>query len=81
MSATITLARAQSELAAWLDASTKLAAGQTVSLNGRSLTRADAGHVQSMINYWSRMEASLLSRQQSSRDRSRMDPGLAKFPS
>lgn len=80
MAATITLARAQSELALWLDASTALSKGQTFALNGRSLTRSDASEVRKMINYWSRQEATLLARQQgATRDRSRMNPGLAKF--
>lgn len=79
--ATITLARAQSELSAWLDASTALSTGQTVSMNGRTLTRSDVAEVQSMINYWSRMEAKLLGRAQGeTRDRMRGNPGLARFP-
>lgn len=78
--ATITLARAQSELALWLDASTALANGQSFSMNGRSLSRSDAEQVRKMINYWSRIEAQMLARQQvSGRDRSRSNPALAKF--
>lgn len=77
--ATLTLARAQSELAAWLDASTALSDGQSVSMNGRTLTRADAAEVRNMINYWSRMEAKFLARQHGDRDRMRGNPGLAKF--
>lgn len=80
MTATITLARAKSELNLWLDASSSLAAGQSFSLNGRTLTRSDAKEVRKMINYWSRTESELESRQHATRDRSRMNPGLAKFP-
>ncbi len=81
MNATLTLARAQSELAAWLDASTKLAAGLAVSINGRSITRADAKEVRAMINYWSKIEAGFLQAADASStaDRPRSGYAVAKF--
>ena len=81
MAATLTLARAQSELAAWLDASTKLAAGLAVSINGRSITRADAEEVRTMINFWSKIEAGFLQAADaaSGTDRTRGSHALARF--
>lgn len=80
MTATMTLERAQSELAAWLDASTKLARGLAVSVNGRSITHSNAKEVREMINYWSKIEAGFLQQADSSgSDRGRGSYALAKF--
>lgn len=81
MNATLTLARAQSELAAWLDASTKLAKGVAVSINGRSITRADAEEVRDMINFWSKIEAGFLQAadQAANTDRPRSGYAVARF--
>lgn len=57
---TITLASAQTQLAAWLAASEALAQGQSYSMGGRSLSMANATEVREMINYWSGVEARLL---------------------
>jgi len=48
----ITLAQAQAKLEAWLDAEEKIAAGQSYSIAGRSLTRADLKVVGERITYW-----------------------------
>lgn len=57
--ATITLAEAQAALAAWLEADIKVASGQSYSLDGRQLTRADANAITNKIDYWRRMVAEL----------------------
>ncbi|MEX3008996.1 DUF6148 family protein [Hoeflea sp. TYP-13] len=48
----ITLADAQAQLAVWLAASTAVASNQSYSINGRSMTRADAGEIREQIDYW-----------------------------
>lgn len=48
----ITLARARSQLNLWLDADAKTARGQSYSIDGRTLTRADAAAITAKINYW-----------------------------
>ena len=50
----ITLAQAEAKLATWLDAEEKLTLGQAVSLEGRSLTRADLAQVGQRVAYWDR---------------------------
>lgn len=50
----ITLAQAETQLAAWLDADAKVAQGQSYSIGGRSLTRADARVITEKIDYWQR---------------------------
>lgn len=50
--AAITLAQADAQLAAWLDASTKVAQGQSYSIGTRSLTRADAKEIREQITFW-----------------------------
>lgn len=78
--ATLTLSDAQAQVSAWTAASLALANGQTFSMNGRTLSRTDAAEVRKMLEYWTRIEATLEARQQgTARDRSRMNPGLAKF--
>ncbi len=52
----ITLQQAETNLATWLAASEKVAAGQSFSYSSgttnRQLTNADAGEIQSMITFW-----------------------------
>lgn len=48
----ITLTQAEAQLSTWLDASTKVAAGQQVSVNGKAITRADAKTIQENIVFW-----------------------------
>ncbi|MFA5387197.1 MAG: DUF6148 family protein [Candidatus Paceibacterota bacterium] len=55
----ITLAQAEAQLAAWLEASTKVAAGQAYSIGGRSLTRANANYIKDQIEFWNSMTKSL----------------------
>lgn len=50
----ITLAQAEAQLALYLDAEQKILAGQSVTLNGRSLSRADLDAVQRGINSWNK---------------------------
>ncbi|MFA6148656.1 MAG: DUF6148 family protein [bacterium] len=50
----ITLDQAQEQLSNWLTASTAVAKGQSYTIAGKTLTRADAGRIQSMIDYWDR---------------------------
>lgn len=49
-----TLAEAQAHLAAWLAADLALASGQTASVGGVTLTRADATSVAKSIAFWRR---------------------------
>ena len=55
----ITLAQAETQLAAWLEADTKVASGQAYSIGGRSLTRANAKEIRENITYWNGMVQSL----------------------
>lgn len=48
----ITLVQADAHLTAWLDADTAVATGQSYTINGRSLTRADAAEIRLNIDYW-----------------------------
>lgn len=48
----ITLAQAETQLAAWLAASSAVATGQSYSIAGRSLSRVDAGEIREQITYW-----------------------------
>jgi hypothetical protein len=48
----ITLAQAEEKLAKWMAADDALARSQSYTLDGRTLTRADAGEVQSRIVFW-----------------------------
>jgi len=48
----ITLAQAEAQLSAWLDASTAVAQGQSYTIGARSLTRADAKEIREQIDYW-----------------------------
>lgn len=48
----ITLADAEEQLAAWLAASKKVAGGQSYSIAGRSLSRADLQEINESIKFW-----------------------------
>jgi len=48
----ITLAQAKAKLATWLDAEDRVAAGQSYTISGRSLTRADLSQIRETIDYW-----------------------------
>jgi hypothetical protein len=48
----ITLAQAEAQLTAWLAASINVAAGQAVSMGGKSLTMVDSTKIQQQIDYW-----------------------------
>lgn len=78
-SMTINLASAQANLAAWTAASLALAEGQSYTLNGRSLSMANAAEVREMLNYWSGVEARLLNAAATGKNR-RVGVALARFP-
>lgn len=48
----IDLATAQEHLEAWLAADLAVSKRQSYSINGRSLTAADAGDIRGRIEYW-----------------------------
>lgn len=48
----ISLATAQAQLTLWVAASEAISKNQSYSINGRSLSRADAADVLKMIDYW-----------------------------
>ena len=48
----ITLAQAQAQLDAWLAASLAVSQGQSYSIAGRSLSRADAATIQENVKMW-----------------------------
>lgn len=49
---TITLAQAQAQLDAWMSASLAVANGQSYTINGRSLTRANSAEIRENIKFW-----------------------------
>ena len=50
----LTLAQAQTALDAWIAADIAVAKGQSYSMNGRSLTLANAKEIREQIQYWER---------------------------
>ena len=50
--AVVTKTIAETHLQAWLDADLAVSKGQSYSIGGRSLSRADAGLIADRINYW-----------------------------
>lgn len=48
----ITLVDAQTQLAAWLAASSAVAGNQSYAIGERSLTRADASEIRRQIEFW-----------------------------
>lgn len=73
---TIDLAEARRQIDAWLEASAALASGGAHAMGDRSLTRADAGEVQRMLDYWTRTERELL---RAARGAGVLDPARAVF--
>lgn len=77
---TLNLGTVRANLEAWIAADLALASGQSFSMNGRTLTRSDAGQVKERINYWSRLEARLeQDAANPGSDQSRSGFSLAKF--
>lgn len=66
----ITLAQAEAQLALWLEADASVASGQAFSIEGRSVTKADANAITSKIRFWETKVAQL-SRAASGRGRTR----------
>ena len=50
----ITLAQAETQLSNWLTASEKVAGGQSYSIAGRAMTRANAEEIRKQIIFWDR---------------------------
>lgn len=75
----ITLAEAQAQLAAWQEASLALAKGSSYTLDGRSLTLADAAQVLRMLDHWRRVEADLRRAAGPNPPRLSIDPARAVF--
>lgn len=48
----ITLAQAQAQLDSWIAADTAVATGQSYSIGGRTLSRANAKEIRENIEYW-----------------------------
>lgn len=48
----ITLTQAQSKLTLWMNADDAVTKGQSISVAGRSMTKADAGMIRENIEYW-----------------------------
>lgn len=48
----ITKEQAQAQLDAWLAASLAVARNQSYEIDGRKLTRADAGEIRKQIEFW-----------------------------
>lgn len=48
----ITLAQAQAKLALWMEADERVAAGQSYTIAGRSLSRVNATEIRDNIDYW-----------------------------
>jgi len=67
----VTLAQAQAQLTAWLNASTAVAEGQRVQIGDISLTRASTEQIIAMIKHWSGEVARLSSASGSSGPRVR----------
>ncbi len=51
----ITLAQAQAKLTLWMAADDAVANGQSYSIAGRTLTRANSAEIMKNINYWNGM--------------------------
>lgn len=55
----ITPAQAQAQLTLWIAADAAVATGQSYSIGGRSLSRADAAEIRKNITYWQNLVQSL----------------------
>lgn len=53
----LTLTQAQAALDAWIAANLAVAKGQSYTMNGRSLTLANAKEIREQIQYWERRVA------------------------
>lgn len=51
----VTLVTAEAQLASWIAADTACASGQSYSIAGRALTRANAAEIRNNITYWDNM--------------------------
>lgn len=57
----ITLAQAQARLAAWLEADAAVANGQSYTISGHTMTRANAREIRENIVFWDRQVKRLTS--------------------
>ncbi len=57
----ITLTQAEAQLAVWLAADSAVAGGQSYTINGRQLTRANAAEIRNNLDYWDAKVTSLAS--------------------
>ena len=48
----LTQAQAETNLTAWVDASEAVASNQSYTIGDRTLTRANAQHIMSMVKFW-----------------------------
>ena len=71
----ITLTQAQAKLDLWMEAEEAVARNQSYSINGRSLTRADAGEITEKIKFW---ESKVVNLQRGAAGRSRVRYGVAE---
>lgn len=55
----ITLAQAEAKLTEWLAADTAVASGQAVTIEGKSISRANSAEIRKNIKFWNRMVSSL----------------------
>lgn len=55
----ITLAQAEAKLAEWLLADTAVASGQAVTIEGKSISRANSAEIRKNIQFWNSMVSSL----------------------
>ncbi len=55
----LTLAQAQENLSAWIAADLAVSKGQSYSIGGRSMTRADAKAITEKIKFWQNLVNSL----------------------
>lgn len=72
----ITLAQAETQLTAYLDAETAVLSGQSYELAGRRLTRADLDSIQTGINAWDKRVKELSSRASGVRRSRSVSPGF-----
>lgn len=72
----ISLAQATAQLQLWIDADASTATGQSYTINGRTLTRANATEITTKIQYWSSVESQL---QRVANGKSGMNVSLARF--
>jgi len=79
MSATITLATVQTDLAAWRAALTAASSGASFSLNGRTLTRQNVSEIKRMVAELSRQERDFLDASRTGKAASRLGGSLGRF--